>query len=51
MAELFCFRCQWICVVPAVDCQMVKRLDTLRTRVNMIHLLLQEALNKREQKR
>jgi metal-responsive CopG/Arc/MetJ family transcriptional regulator len=35
--------------------KLVKRLDTLadqelRTRVNMIHLLLQEALEKREEK-
>jgi metal-responsive CopG/Arc/MetJ family transcriptional regulator len=36
--------------------KLVKRLDTLagqqlRTRVNMIHLLLQEALAKREQEK
>lgn len=35
--------------------KLVKRLDTLaerelRTRVNMIHVLLQEALEKREEK-
>jgi metal-responsive CopG/Arc/MetJ family transcriptional regulator len=36
--------------------KLVKRVDTLaernlRTRVNMIHLLLQEALDKREQEK